>query len=47
MGDGEHDDIPHWLIEGHQRMRYLNAIRHKATCNATHELFLIRTSNSK
>lgn len=38
---GLHDDIRFWLIEGHQRIRYLSALHARQECSASHELFLV------
>lgn len=39
---GPRPDVRYWLIEGHKRIRYLNALVHHGKPSATHFLYLLR-----
>lgn len=39
--EGVFRNVFYWLIEGHQRMRYLNAAQHFRALNSEHEVFVL------
>lgn len=42
---GPHPDARYWLIEGHQRLRYLNALHERNSCAAEHAIFVLAPSS--
>lgn len=38
---GKRHDLRYWLIEGHQRMRYLNALYHRNACAEKHFVYIL------
>ena len=38
---GERRDLRHWLVEGHQRRRYLHALAHRGEGAADHDVFVL------
>lgn len=38
---GEEPDVRFWLIEGHQRLRYLNTLHHRGECASQHDVFVL------
>jgi hypothetical protein len=39
--EGERPDLRFWLVEGHQRRRYLHALAHRGEAAAEHEVFVL------
>ena len=39
--EGERPDLRFWLVEGHQRRRYLHALAHRGEGAAAHEVFVL------